>query len=109
MQGPLWIDYAALIAIGFLVYGPIMMIGLHSLDLVPKKAGRDCRRVHRIFRLRIRLGDRRNWRRLDRRSLGLGGVFTTMVACCLLTIFFVSLTLGHKAQSAGLPDPDPNV
>jgi len=27
-----------------------------------------------------------------------------MVACCLLTIFFVSLTLGHKAQSAGLPD-----
>ena len=38
MQGPLWIDYAALIAIGFLVYGPIMMIGLHSLDLVPKKA-----------------------------------------------------------------------
>ena len=38
MHGPLWIDYAALIAIGFLVYGPIMMIGLHSLDLVPKKA-----------------------------------------------------------------------
>src|SRR5688572_28031385 len=38
LKGPLWIDYAALIAIGFLVYGPIMMIGLHSLDLVPKKA-----------------------------------------------------------------------
>jgi OPA family glycerol-3-phosphate transporter-like MFS transporter len=37
-SGPLWIDYAALIAIGFLIYGPIMIIGLHALDLVPKKA-----------------------------------------------------------------------
>ena len=37
-NGPLWIDYAALIAIGFLIYGPIMIIGLHALDLVPKKA-----------------------------------------------------------------------
>ena len=27
LNGPLWIDYAALIAIGFLIYGPIMMIG----------------------------------------------------------------------------------
>jgi len=24
-----------------------------------------------------------------------------MVVCCVLTIFFVSLTLGHKALSAG--------
>jgi len=32
---------------------------------------------------------------------GWGGVFTTMVACCLLTIFFSALTLGHQAQSEG--------
>ncbi|RPJ84193.1 MAG: MFS transporter, partial [Acidobacteria bacterium] len=38
IRGPLWIDYAALISIGFLIYGPIMIIGLHALDLVPKKA-----------------------------------------------------------------------
>src|SRR6185503_20134987 len=38
LHGPLWVDYASLFAIGFLIYGPIMMIGLHSLDLVPKKA-----------------------------------------------------------------------
>jgi OPA family glycerol-3-phosphate transporter-like MFS transporter len=36
LKGPLWIDYAALIAIGFLIYGPILIIGLHALDLVPK-------------------------------------------------------------------------
>ncbi len=28
----------SLIAIGFLIYGPVMLIGVHALDLVPKKA-----------------------------------------------------------------------
>lgn len=32
------IDNAALIAIGFLIYGPVMLIGLQALDYVPKKA-----------------------------------------------------------------------
>ncbi len=32
------VDMAALIAIGFLIYGPVMLIGLHALELVPKKA-----------------------------------------------------------------------
>ncbi len=32
------VDYASLIAIGFLIYGPVMLIGLHALDLVSKDA-----------------------------------------------------------------------
>jgi len=32
------VDMVALMAIGFLIYGPVMLIGLHALDLVPKKA-----------------------------------------------------------------------
>ncbi len=32
------VDMAALMAIGFLIYGPVMLIGLQALDLVPKKA-----------------------------------------------------------------------
>lgn len=32
------IDNLALIAIGFLIYGPVMLIGLQALDFVPKKA-----------------------------------------------------------------------
>ncbi len=32
------IDYISLIAIGFLIYGPVMLIGLHALDLVSKDA-----------------------------------------------------------------------
>ncbi len=37
-NGPFWIDCAALTAIGFFIYGPVMIIGLHALDLVAKKA-----------------------------------------------------------------------
>ena len=28
----------ALVAVGFLIYGPVMLVGLQALDLVPKKA-----------------------------------------------------------------------
>jgi len=100
-KGPLWIDYAALIAIGFLIYGPIMIIGLHSLDLVPKKAAGTAAGFTGFFGYAFGsaisgtgvgwIADRWGW----------GGVFTTMVACCLLTICFSALTLGHQAHSAG--------
>jgi OPA family glycerol-3-phosphate transporter-like MFS transporter len=36
--GHILIDNLALISIGFFVYGPVMLIGVHALDLVPKKA-----------------------------------------------------------------------
>ncbi|MFV8766012.1 MFS transporter, partial [Yersinia enterocolitica] len=32
------IDMACMITIGFLIYGPVMLIGLHALELAPKKA-----------------------------------------------------------------------
>lgn len=32
------LDMASLVAVGFLVYGPVMLIGLHALELAPKKA-----------------------------------------------------------------------
>ena len=32
------IDIAMLIGIGFFIYGPVMLIGVHALDLAPKKA-----------------------------------------------------------------------
>jgi len=98
-KGPLWIDYAALIAIGFLIYGPIMIIGLHSLDLVPKKAAGTAAGFTGFFGYVFGSaisGTGVGW---IADHFGWGGVFTTMIACCLLTIFFSSLTLGHKAHS----------
>jgi MFS transporter, OPA family, glycerol-3-phosphate transporter len=99
MHGPLWIDYAALIAIGFLIYGPIMIIGLHALDLVPKKAAGTAAGFTGFFGYVFGsaiagtgvgwIADRWGW----------NGVFITMVACCLLTIVFSAMTLGHKVRS----------
>jgi OPA family glycerol-3-phosphate transporter-like MFS transporter len=98
-KGPLWIDYAALIAIGFLIYGPIMIIGLQSLDLVPKKAAGTAAGFTGFFGYVFGSaisGIGVGWL-AD--HLGWGGVFATMVGCCLLTIFFSALTLGHQARS----------
>lgn len=99
-HGPLWIDIASLIAIGFFVYGPIMMIGLHALDLVPKKAAGTAAGFTGLFGYFLGsapsgagvgwIADKWGW----------GGVFGTMIACCLLTMVFSAMTLGHRATSA---------
>jgi OPA family glycerol-3-phosphate transporter-like MFS transporter len=100
MKGPLWIDYAALIAIGFLIYGPIMIIGLHALDLVPKKAAGTAAGFTGFFGYVFGsavAGTGVGW---IADHWGWNGVFITMVACCVLTIVFSAMTLGHTAQSA---------
>jgi MFS transporter, OPA family, glycerol-3-phosphate transporter len=99
IHGPIWIDYAALIAIGFLIYGPIMIIGLHALDLVPKKAAGTAAGFTGFFGYVFGsaiagtgvgwIADRWGW----------NGVFVTMVACCVLTIAFSALTLRHTVVS----------
>ncbi len=100
LKGPLWIDYAALIAIGFLIYGPIMMIGLHALDLVPKKAAGTAAGFTGFFGYVFGsavAGTGVGW---IADHWGWNGVFITMVACCILTIVFSAMTLGHRAESA---------
>jgi len=100
MHGPLWIDYAALIAIGFLIYGPIMIIGLHALDLVPKKAAGTAAGFTGFFGYVFGsaiAGTGVGW---IADHWGWNGVFVTMVGCCLLTIAFSAMTLGHKVESA---------
>ena len=99
IRGPLWIDYAALIAIGFLIYGPIMIIGLHALDLVPKKAAGTAAGFTGFFGYVFGsavAGTGVGW---IADHWGWNGVFVTMVACCVLTIVFSAMTLGHTATS----------
>ena len=100
INGPLWIDYAALIAIGFLIYGPIMIIGLHALDLVPKKAAGTAAGFTGFFGYVFGsaiAGTGVGW---IADHWGWNGVFITMVACCVLTIIFSAMTLGHTVTSA---------
>lgn len=102
-HGPLWIDIASLLAIGFFVYGPIMIIGLHALDLVPKKAAGTAAGFTGFFGYVFGsaiagtgvgwIADRWDW----------AGVFATMIGCCLLTMAFSALTLRHRATSNHAP------
>lgn len=92
-KGPLWIDYAALISIGFLIYGPVMLIGLHALDLVPKQAAGTAAGFTGFFGYVFGssiagtgvgwIADHYEWR----------GVFITMIVCCALAMAFSFLTL----------------
>ncbi|MDO8541257.1 MAG: phosphoglycerate transporter protein PgtP [Opitutaceae bacterium] len=98
-HGPLWIDIASLIAIGFFIYGPIMMIGLHALDLVPKKAAGTAAGFTGFFGYFFGsapsgagvgwIADKWGW----------NGVFITMIGCCLLAMVFSAMTLGHRTTS----------
>jgi OPA family glycerol-3-phosphate transporter-like MFS transporter len=100
LHGPLWIDYVALFSIGFLIYGPIMIIGLHALDLVPKQAAGTAAGFTGFFGYVFGsaiAGSGVGW---IADHFGWAGVFATMIACCLLTIAFSAMTLGHKAESA---------
>ena len=103
IHGPLWIDQAALIAIGFFIYGPIMIIGLHALDLVPKQAAGTAAGFTGFFGYvfgSASAGSGVGW---IADHWGWGGVFATMIGCCLLTIGFSALTLGHLATTDRTP------
>lgn len=98
--GPLWIDMASLIVIGFFVYGPIMMIGLHALELVPKKAAGTAAGFTGFFGYAFGsaiAGTGVGW---IADHYGWGGVFATMIACCVMSMAFVSLTLRQPAPVA---------
>lgn len=98
------IDNLALIAIGFLIYGPVMLIGVHALDLVPKKAAGTAAGLTGFFGYlggavfaNAALGyvvDTWGW----------NGGFVVLVAACLLAIFFTALTW-KKEQKTLLHQP----
>jgi OPA family glycerol-3-phosphate transporter-like MFS transporter len=98
-KGPLWIDVASLIAIGFFIYGPIMMIGLHALDLVPKKAAGTAAGFTGFFGYFLGSAPSGAGVGWIAEKFGWNGVFLTMIACCLLTMVFSALTLGHRTVS----------
>ena len=43
------VDMMALVAIGFLIYGPVMLIGLYALELAPKKAAGTAAGLDRVY------------------------------------------------------------
>ncbi|TZF82223.1 glycerol-3-phosphate transporter [Pedobacter sp. BS3] len=86
------VDMLSLVAIGFLIYGPVMLIGVQALDLVPKQAAGTSAGFTGLFGYlggavfaNIAVGhvvDKWGW----------DGGFMMLVAACVLSIAFVALT-----------------
>jgi OPA family glycerol-3-phosphate transporter-like MFS transporter len=86
------IDNIALVAIGFLIYGPVMLIGVQALDLVPKNAAGTAAGFTGLFgylggalTANIVMGYL-----ID--TFGWGSSFGLLVAACLLSIVFIGFT-----------------
>jgi OPA family glycerol-3-phosphate transporter-like MFS transporter len=100
-SGPLWVDILALSIMGFFIYGPVMLIGLHALDLVPKKAAGTAAGFTGFFGYVFGsafAGTGAGW---IADHLGWGAAFVTMGVCAVLTMVFSAMTLGHRAHSEG--------
>jgi MFS transporter, OPA family, glycerol-3-phosphate transporter len=93
------VDNISLIVIGFLIYGPVMLIGVHALDLVPKKAAGTAAGLTGLFGYlggalfaNIAMGYV-----VD--SFGWDGGFAILIAACILTIVFSGLTWRHEKRT----------
>ena len=86
------IDNIALVAIGFLIYGPVMLIGVQALDLVPKNAAGTAAGFTGLFgylggalTANIVMGyliDNHGW----------DSSFMLLVVACVLSILFIAFT-----------------
>jgi OPA family glycerol-3-phosphate transporter-like MFS transporter len=94
--GNLLIANTSLISIGFLIYGPVMLIGVQALDLVPKKAAGTAAGLTGFFGYmgsalfaNIAIGQV-----IDR--FGWSASFYVIIAACILAIFFTALTWNRE-------------
>ncbi|MCY9376892.1 glycerol-3-phosphate transporter [Bacillus sp. T17B1] len=94
------VDNIALISIGFLIYGPVMLIGLQAIDLAPKKAAGTAAGLTGFFgyiggsafanAIMGFVVDRFDW----------NGGFIMLITSCILAIVFLALTwnTGKRAE-----------
>ncbi len=92
------IDIAALVCVGFLIYGPVMLIGLYALELVPKKAAGTAAGFTGMFGY---LGGSLAANALVGHTVdrfGWNGGFVLLLAGCGLAIACVVPTLKHESH-----------
>ena len=96
--GNFMVDSIALFAIGFLIYGPVMLIGVSAVDLAPKKAAGTAAGFTGFFGYVFgaviaelgmgRIVDRWGW----------DGGFTMLLAACVISVVLFAMTwnVHHK-------------
>ncbi len=96
--GHIVIDNIALIAIGFLIYGPVMLIGVQALDLVPKKAAGTAAGLTGLFGYlggalfaNIAIGFIVDY-------FGWDAAFILLMSACAISILFTAFTWNKEKQ-----------
>lgn len=93
------LDIAMLIAIGFFVYGPVMLIGLFALDLVPKKAAGTAAGFTGLFGY---VGGAVSANVVIGYAVDLAGWnagFILIVGACVISIILVSMTIKAERRA----------
>lgn len=87
------VDSIALISIGFLIYGPVMLIGVQALDLAPKKAAGTSAGFTGFFGYMLGTSLLANVAMgyiVD--STGWNGGFIMLIGACILSIIFMGFS-----------------
>ena len=94
------VDIVSLVCIGFLIYGPVMLIGLHALELVPKKAAGTAAGFTGMFgylggslAANAAVGYMVDW-------FGWNGGFILLLIGCGLSVLCILPTLKHDNQAS---------
>lgn len=92
------VDHIALVAIGFLIYGPVMLIGVHALELVPKKAAGTAAGLTGLFGYLggALFANAAMGYVVD--AWGWDGGFIVLIAACVLAILFTGMALRRERK-----------
>ena len=94
--GNVLVDNLALIAIGFLIYGPVMMIGLQAADMVPRVATGGATGLTGLMGYIVGSAFAGVYMGFVVDHFGWTGGFISLLASCVLSIFFLFMTMGGK-------------
>jgi OPA family glycerol-3-phosphate transporter-like MFS transporter len=86
------IDILALSAIGFLIYGPVMLIGVSALDLVPKKAAGTAAGFTGLFGYLFGTVGASFGLGKVVKAFGWNGGFYVLIASCVLAMILLTFT-----------------
>lgn len=92
------IDMISLIAIGFLIYGPVMLIGLQALDFVPKKAAGTAAGLTGLFGYLGGTVTANAIMGLIVDNSGWDAGFTLLLVSCVLAIIVFAITWNVRGQ-----------
>ncbi|MCR3970311.1 glycerol-3-phosphate transporter [Aeromonas veronii] len=90
------IDMMALVAIGFLIYGPVMLIGLYALELAPKKAAGTAAGFTGLFGYLGGAVAANAMLGYTVDHFGWDGGFMVLTVSCVLSIILLAMTLKHE-------------